>query len=438
MKGMGTFQELDAIPIFQSVTKWCEVVESTSSIPRFLETAFKIAVSGRPGPVYLELPEDVLTGLSHGYSACAPVIRKSPELRADTIERAVDLLIAADRPAMIIGKGVRWSEPYEELKRLMDNFGIPFITSPMGHGYLPDDHRLCYNAASSLLQANADVVLLVGARLDWTFRFGTEFARDAKLIQIDIHGQEIGVNRSATVGITGDAKKALSAMVERMALKNAGDNKERFSDWYKILDAAKEKELAALKVAINCSRVPMSPHRMLKEIRDFLPRDAITVLDGDVVMAPAQQVLQSYLPASRFTAGSNGCPGVGIPFGIGAKLAQSSRLVAVVCGDTAFGFNAMEMETAVRHKIPIVVVVVNNDGNCGALTKEANSFPACERVTMFQPDIRYEAIMRAFGGYAEFVERPEQLRPALKRAVASGTAACINVKVDPNAPYPGD
>jgi thiamine pyrophosphate-dependent acetolactate synthase large subunit-like protein len=177
---------------------------------------------------------------------------------------------------------------------------------------------------------------------------------------------------------------------------------------------------------------------MLKEIRDFLPRDAITVLDGDVVMAPAQQVLQSYLPASRFTAGSNGCPGVGIPFGIGAKLAQSSRLVTVVCGDTAFGFNAMEMETAVRHKIPIVVVVVNNDGNCGALTQEANSFPLCERVTTFQPDIRYEAIMRAFGGYAEFVERPEQLRPALKRAVASSTAACINVKVDPNAPYPGD
>jgi len=130
--------------------------------------------------------------------------------------------------------------------------------------------------------------------------------------------------------------------------------------------------------------------------------------------------------------------GVGIPFGIGAKLARPERPVVVVCGDTAFGFSAMEMETAVRHQLPIIVVVVNNDGNSGALQQKAFYPPGYERVTMFQPDIRYEQIMRAFGGAGEFVEQPEQLRPALERAARSGVPACINVKVDPDAPYPRD
>lgn len=182
----------------------------------------------------------------------------------------------------------------------------------------------------------------------------------------------------------------------------------------------------------------MSPYRMLGEIRDFLPRDAICILDGNVFMAAGQQVLPAYVPVSRFTAGTNGCLGVGIPFAIGAKLAHPERLVAAICGDTAFAFHAMDMETAVRHGIPVIVIVVNNDGNSGALMQRAFYPREVERITMFQPDIRYEAIMGAFGGAAEYVERPEQLRPALERAVRSGVAACINVKVDPHAPYPHD
>ncbi len=175
---------------------------------------------------------------------------------------------------------------------------------------------------------------------------------------------------------------------------------------------------------------------MIKEIRDFLPRDALCILDDNVIMAVAQRTLPSYVPAFRLTAGSNGCMGVGIPFGIGAKLSHPDRLVIVICGDTAFGFNAMEMETAVRHRVPVIVVVANNEGISGAL-RQKTLFPSHhERVTMFQPAIPYEAIMHALGGHSEFVEHPKQLKPALERAVASGTAACINVRVDPEAAYP--
>ena len=189
---------------------------------------------------------------------------------------------------------------------------------------------------------------------------------------------------------------------------------------------------------MNAESLPMTPYRMLKEIRDFLPRDAICILDGNVFMAAGQQVLPAYVPASRFTAGSNGCLGVGIPFGIGAKIAYPDRLVVVICGDTAFGFNAMDLETAVRHGVAVIVVVVNNEGNCGALMQKT-FFPADgERVTMFQPDIHYENIMRVFGGHAEFVDRPEQLRPVLERSAAQNIPACINVRVDPYTAYPQD
>jgi thiamine pyrophosphate-dependent acetolactate synthase large subunit-like protein len=173
----------------------------------------------------------------------------------------------------------------------------------------------------------------------------------------------------------------------------------------------------------------------MKEIREFLPRHAICVLEGRDTMAAAQEVLLSYEPASRFTAGTNGCMGIGIPFGIGAKLSASDRMVVVICGDMGFGMSAIEMETAVRHKIPIIVVVVNNDGPC-ATNEFRTLFPLDhEPTTRYLPRIRYEKIMEAFGGYAESVDQPEQVQPALRRAVESGLPACLNVYVDPQAPF---
>jgi thiamine pyrophosphate-dependent acetolactate synthase large subunit-like protein len=436
MRGMGSFQELDAIPIFSSITKWSALVESTARIPDMLEEAFQVAVSGRPGPVYLDFPEDVLTGLARSYAT--PSLKRLPSPSPDdsAIARAADLLHHAARPGMIIGKGARWSEAFRELTRLADDFGIPFITSPMGRGLISDDHPGCSNPARGVLQAKADVILVAGARLDWTFRFGAEIAPDAKVIQIDIHEPEVGVNITPTVGIVGDLKDVLTRLLDHLALKHG--TKETGSPWHTLLEDAKQSKLREWSGRMNEDSIPMSPYRMLKEVREFLPRDAVCILDGNIFMAAAQQVLPAYTPVTRFTAGTNGCMGVGIPFGVGAKLAEPTRPVVVLCGDTAFGFSAMEMETAVRHQIPIIVVVVNNDGNAGALHQKAFYPPGHERVTMFQPDIRYEQIMRAFGGHAEFVDRAEDLNSALERAANSGIAACINVKVDPHAPYPRD
>jgi thiamine pyrophosphate-dependent acetolactate synthase large subunit-like protein len=436
MQQMGSFQELNAVEIFQSITKWSALVPAVESIPQYLDRAFQTALSGRPGPVYLDIPEDVLTGIVCSAELPLPKPVEYPPPDNAAIAQAAKILLQATRPAIILGKGIRWSQPCMELERLVEDFGIPFMTSPMGRGYLPDDHPLCFNHSVGLLQSMADAVLLVGARLNWTFRFGCELADDVKLIQIDIHEPEIGVNKSPSVGIVGDTKEVLQRLLAHMKVNGDTCPKNEISSWHAVLDRERARKKRKLDAEINNSSIPMSPYRMLKEIRDFLPRDAICAFDGNVFMAAAQQIFPSYRPASRFTAGTNGCMGVGIPFGIGAKLSQPHRLVMVICGDTAFGFNAMEMETAVRHKIPVIIVVVNNDGNCGALAQQALFSDAQERITMFQPDIRYESMMQAFGGHGEYVETPEQLRPALERAVSTGLPACINVKVDPNAPYP--
>ncbi|MEX0806423.1 MAG: thiamine pyrophosphate-binding protein [Candidatus Binatia bacterium] len=437
MQGMGSFQELDSVPIYKSITKWSALVESTSSIPACLDRAFKIAVSGRPGPVYLDLPEDVLTGLASPSDLCFREPDHCFDPNVNASRQAADILLSAERPAIVIGKGVRWSAPYPELTRLVNEYAIPFITSPMGRGSLPDDHPLCCNDARHLLISRADAVLLLGAKLDWSFRFGSELAPDVKLIQIDIHASAIGINKTPTVGIVGDVKEVLQQILTSMSNTDRYQRRE-LALWHTALNEERARKRFKLEALMNTESLPITPYRMLKEIRDWSPRDAICILDGNVFMAAAQQVLPTYLPASRITAGSNGCLGVGIPFGIGAKLAHPDRLVIVICGDTAFGFNAMDMETAVRHGVAVIVVVVNNDGNCGALMQKA-FFPAgSERVTMYEPGIRYENIMSAFGGHAEFVDRPEQLQPALSRAVASGKAACVNVQVDPYAPYPKD
>jgi thiamine pyrophosphate-dependent acetolactate synthase large subunit-like protein len=272
--------------------------------------------------------------------------------------------------------------------------------------------------------------------MDWTFRFGSQIAAGAKLIHIDIHEAEIGINRSPAIGIVGDVKTVLERILAHMDSEGPAARKALLAPWHAALDESRKANRTRLDSLMNGESSPMSPHTLFKEIRDILPRDAICVLDGNVSMAAAQQVLPAYCPASRFTAGNNGCLGVGIPFAIGAKLAHPDRLVVAICGDTAFGFSAMEMETAVRHGIAVVIVVVNNDGNNGEFT-EKTYFPSSrERVTMFQPALHYEEIMQTFGGHAEFVDRPAQVRPALERAVASGKAACINVQVDPGAPYP--
>lgn len=434
----GAFQDLNAVPIFESITKWSAVVDDPGRIQECLERGFDIACSGRPGPVYIDLPEDVLTSVSESRIRSAKNIHETQKsLDPDAIDAAASVLLRAKRPVLIVGKGMRWSNAYRELQELVEHIDMPFIASPMGRGYLPDDHPLCYNELSTQIQAQADVILVIGARLDWTFRYGSEFADDARLIRIDIHEPVRITKRMSTIDLMGNAGQILPRLLERMKQLDVGpDHPKQLRAWYRFLEPARQEIRNKLLVKMSGDSMPMSPYRMLNALRDYLPRDAICVFDGNVILAVAQQVIPSYVPASRFTPGTNGCLGVGIPFGMGAKISRPDRLVVVVTGDAAFGFNAMEMETAVRHNVPIIVLIANNDGQTGMHKQKAFYPPGHERVAAFLPGLRYDQIVSSLGGHGEYVEHPSDLGAAFVRSVESGLPSCINIQVDPFSPYP--
>jgi len=431
-----TFQLLDGAELFTPLTKWAAEVETPEKIMQYVIRGYHLAMTGAPGPVYLDLPGEVLNGNASDIEAQLSERPLPPNPDSILIQQAAECILRAHRPAVIIGKGIRWSEPYEELRTLIETYQIPFTTSPMGRGFLPDDHPFCFNAARDVLQQQADTILLLGARLNWTFRFGTQFANDVKLIHVDIVRENLAMDRPSSILIKGDVKQILQGLLA--GLKQQGEEAtcvQQRLEWRTLLQDNRKRTIQQREQRAQNANYPMSPHRLMKEIRNFLPRDAICVLDGRDTMAAAQEILASYLPASRLTAGSNGCMGMGIPFGIGAKLSAPDRMVVVICGDMAFGTSFMEMETAVRHKIPICVVIMNNDGPCATNDFRRLYPPDHEPAIKYLPRMQYEKFMEIFGGFAESIDRPEQVKPALTRAIESGLPACLNVYVDTQAPF---
>ena len=225
---------------------------------------------------------------------------------------------------------------------------MPFLTSPMGRGFIPDDHPLNFGAARSTMMRDADVILIVGSRLNWVFGFGRQFPADAKIIQIDIEPEEIGANRGVEVGIVGDAKAVLGQLLAELEATAGLAQQAAAGPWLAALREQVEKNAAALALLLEYNGTPIRTHRLLREVRDVFPRETIFTVDGQLTLAAGRQVLGSYTPASRLNSGSNGCMGVGVPFAIGAKLARPEVPVVSINGDCAFGFNAMNWRRRVQ------------------------------------------------------------------------------------------
>ncbi len=437
--GQGEFMHVDTPRVFEPVTKWAVSVESTERLVPALAEAFDRAMEGRPGPVLVELPADVLSGRAPAPAGLPTRATFTREVPATQLDEAARRLLAAQRPLVVIGKGLRWANAFEELAELVERLSLPFVTSPIARGYIADDHPLCCNLLRWEVQRKADLVLLLGARLDWGFRFGTQIAPEASVIQVDIHAPQLGRNRAAQLPIHGDVGAFLRGLLDR--LPRGGEypwDTERFR-WE---DALQERRAQVQRERIKeASRAApsgrLSPEAFAHRLAELLPRDAVCILDANLVMAACERHIPAYAPLTRLTPGTSGCMGTGIPAGLAAKLQFPEKPVVAVCGDFAFGLSAMEMETAMRHGIALVVVVANNDGNAGSLRQRVGYPPGyAERVTTFQPGIRYERMVEIFGGYAEHVADEASLGPALLRALASGRPACINVAVDPEAPFP--
>ncbi len=437
----GQFMALDAAELCRPIAKSVTHVAATEKLPAAITRAFDLAMRGRPGPVLVQIPEHVLAGFGRdeGTRLGARVRRRGSMPDAAAMEQATALILGAKRPLLIIGAGARWDSPFAALREVVDSLDLPFITSPIGRGTIPDDHPLCMNAIRWIAQSGADLALVLGARLNWTFRHGRQLPESAAIVHVDVHAPEFDRERKPALGVASDIGSFLRALLLQPGVVRCREiGAHRDPEWIPFLRQSRQATQSRREARANVDSTPLSPLRLARELRDATPRDAITIFDGNLVMEAMEQLIPAHEPASRLTPGSSGCLGVGIPFAMAAKLLHPERPVVAICGDFAFGMSAMELETAVRHEVPIVVVVANNDGNGGSLRQNAHMGAGSEPVTRFQPGVRYDRIMAMFGGHAEHVRRPDGIRPAILRAIGSGRPACVNVAVDPDAPFPVD
>lgn len=420
--GMGAFQEMDQVAMMKPITRWAERAYDARRIPELVATAFRHAFAGPPGPVYLDMPGDVLyrdVDAADVRWVRADADRQRPLGDPRLVDRAIALYEHAERPVLIAGSGVLWSGASAELQAWVERSGMPFWTTPQGRGVIPEDHPLCFLNARATAFREADVVSVVGTRLNYVIDFGRppRIGPGARMIQIDLDPNELGRTRPVEIGIAGDARAVLGQLLDAVDGRLAG----RYDRWVAYLaDINQEKRLDAER-AMSTEQVPIHPLRLCKEVRDFLERDAILCVDGQEILNFARQSIPTYVPGHRLNSGPFGTMGVGLPFGLGAKLARPDKQVVVLHGDGSMGLNVMELDTAVRHGIDVLTVVSNNGGWTAA------DRPKAGRDLGYT---RFDLVAQALGCHGEHVESPEGITPALDRAASSGRPAVVNVVTD--------
>jgi thiamine pyrophosphate-dependent acetolactate synthase large subunit-like protein len=425
---LDTFQEMEQVPMMKPVVKNAYRVDLGFRIPEYISIAFREALDGKRGPIYLDLPGDILGGkveeekihwVEDGYRTEA-----RPAGDPALIERAINLLAEARKPLILTGSGVLWSGAEGALQEFVSTTGIPFFTTPQGRGVVSEDHPRSFPAARSTAFREADAVLVIGARANSMLSFlrAPRFSPDAKFINVNLDGREIGHNRGAAVGIIGDARLVLQQLTA--AAKGRFNPREETS-WVAQLGAKHRSNMERSAPLLHSDKVPIHPLRLCNEVKEVISRDTILVVDGHEILNFARQSIPIYNARCSLNAGPHGCMGVGVPFGVGAKAAAPDKPVVVLCGDGAFGWNGMEMDTAIRHKLNIVVVVSNNAGFTSRQTGGNVG-----RDLGYQ---RYDKMVEALGGYGEFVEKPDGIRAAIERAMKAGKPALVNVCTDPDA-----
>jgi thiamine pyrophosphate-dependent acetolactate synthase large subunit-like protein len=422
--GMDAFQEVDQLSLYKPITKWATRILDAKRIPDVVATAFRQATSGRPGPVFLDLPGDVLGEVVEESSVPMPAHwRPAPRAHGDpaAISEAIALLSRAERPLIVAGSGVWWSDAGAALQAFVEAAGIPFYTTPLSRGSIPEDHDLAFLFARARAFSEADVVLNVGTRFNYVIQFGRppRWAADVKVIQIDVDPTELGHNRPADVPIFGDARAVLSQL---MAEAKGKLDKGRYRTWVERLKSIDAEKGLESEKAMSDDKVPIHPLRLCKEVRDFLRRDAILVVDGQEILNYGRQSIPTFTAGHRLNSGPFGCMGVGLPFGIGAKVACPDTQVVVLHGDGSYGINGTEIDTAVRHKIAVLVVISNNGG--------WTADPQQDKPGRNLGYTRYDKIAIDYGAHGELVEKPHEIRAALERAYASRKPAVVNVVTD--------
>ena len=422
----GTFQDVDGRAITQAVTKWNETALQTDRITTYLETAWRRMLAGRPGPVFLEIPHDVLT--QEAEAEIREVELPTPAgASPDAIRRAVDLLGEAEHPFAVAGSGAFWSGAADALRNFAERTQIPVGTLNAGRGLLPDGHECCIGPLSEAGMAlmQSDVVLQLGSKLDASLTFGGPplFATTPSFVQVDIEPSWVGLNLPPALGIHGDVATVLDQLTE------AWDAKPKDA-WLQMAKQGGEQMHQTWADLGKVEGSPVPPGRIPSAIVEEAGRDAILISDGGDIHTWCITTFPAYRPGSLLTThDSLGTIGVGVPYALGAKAAAPDRPVVMCIGDGSFGFGAMELETAARNDLPFVAVIANN-GAWGNIRHVQGAHYHETGATELSP-ASYEKLAEAFGGHAERVDDAAEVAPAIRRAIDSGKPSVVNVITQP-------
>ena len=427
--GMGSLQEMDHVVVVKSLTKKAATLRSAEQAYPLAADCMRTALSRRTGPVFMDVPLDVFFGSDDIPEATEHLVPDhGPLPDPDAIEHAAQLIRTAERPAVMAGGGVWWAHAEEDLKRLVEAAHLPLSVNGMARGVLPPGHPLFFPRARGAALGEADLIIVIGVPLDFRLNWGLPpvFADGARLVFIDV--DDLRKHKVPDVAIYGDLKASLASLAA------AAEAPER-AGWLAHLRETEAAARARDTAMTGSDSSPVHPARLIAELNRYGDPDAIYVGDGGDFVSFAGRLIERPKPGLWIDPGPFGCLGSGPAYAMAAKLAHPDRQVILVSGDGAFGFSAMEFDTMARHRIPVVCVVGNN--GIWALEKHPmQSMLGVSVAADLAPRTRYDKVVEALGGYGEMIERPEEIRPALDRAFASGLPACINVICDPEAEYP--
>jgi len=434
LRGLGALQETEQVALYRPITKGSWTVAETRQIPEVLTTAIRVALTGRPGPVFVEIPVDLLMTVIEDRLAPIPtryVHRNAVAADPEDVVRLAHLISRAERPVVMAGSGVYWDDAAKSLDGFAESAGIPVFMNGAGRGSLSPDHPLAFANARGWALAHADLVLVLGAPLDFRLGYGRppSFAEHARVVMVDCDPVELGRNRPLDLGLAGHIGRVLDQLIEVLPAALAA----RFEEWRRRVAQTERESRGKLEAEAASDAVPISHYRFAREIASVVTPETIVVGDGGDVVGCASKFVPVSIGGQWLDPGPFGCLGVGPSFAIAAKLLHPDRRVLLIAGDGAFGLNGMEMETAVRFGLPITAII-GNDGGWGQIRNPQLSFFGAERaVGTSLPFTRFDRMVEALGGKGVHVTEPGHIRPALERALGDDAVSCINVVLDPAA-----
>lgn len=429
----GGFQDIDQVSIARPVVKWAGEPPNAAEIPFYLSRAYSEANSGRKGAVHLTIPVDLFTAkVDRAPEIATPLEEPAAEPNARDIERAVALLRSAKRPVVIAGSGVWWGRAERELAAFIETASLPLYTITMARGVVGDDHPLSMGYADPALNPavrrafqEADLFLVIGKRIDYRLALGGTrlFPANATFIQIDVHPQELGMNRKLALGICADAKSALRALTESwsrpLSVEPWLDNLRKLRcEWQEQLSSIAQDRTA-----------PLHPAAFHRELASAVPHDTLFAWDGGDFAHWGRASIPARIAGGWLRLGPLGTIGSSLPNGIALQLAHPGKPVAVITGDGSLGFYLAEFDTAVRHKLPIVVIVGNDAGWGLERELQRATIDAPATVASELQPARYDIVMQGLGGRGETIDTLDQVRPAVERAFSAGVPYCLNVNI---------